>query len=105
MDFPENIFTHGSDNINEVCKHILAAQLKCIELHHWGTHAVLHDFAMFYMQAVRQMVDPMFEDKERPVDFIVVGPFEEDTKRVTGESKIYPFDPRPFLLVFLSYRL
>lgn len=40
------------------------------------------------MQAVRQMVDPMFEDKKRPVDFIVVGPFEEDTKRITGESLI-----------------
>lgn len=32
------------------------------------------------------MVHPMFEEKKRPVDFIVVGPFEEDTKRVTGKS-------------------
>ena len=26
----------------------------------------------------------MFEDKQRPVDFIVVGPFEEDEKKITG---------------------
>jgi hypothetical protein len=30
------------------------------------------------------MVEPMFEDKQRPVDFIVVGPFEEDEKKITG---------------------
>ena len=36
-------------------------------------------------QAVRQMVEPIKEDgPTRPIDFIVVGPIEDDHKRITG---------------------
>ena len=46
-----------------------------------------------HLQAVSQMVEPMFEDKNRPVDFIVVGPFEEDSKRVTGQCNLTNSSP------------
>ena len=37
------------------------------------------------LQAVQQMVQPMFDNRKKPVDFIMVGPFVDDTKRVTGQ--------------------
>ena len=36
------------------------------------------------MQAVRQMVEPMKEGPVRPIDFIVVGPIEDDNQKITG---------------------
>ena len=40
---------------------------------------------LIVIQAVGQMVGDMFAPKKKPADFIVVGPFTEDSKRVTGQ--------------------
>ena len=38
------------------------------------------------IQAVRQMVEPIKEEGPvRPIDFIVVGPIDEDHKRITSK--------------------
>ena len=41
---------------------------------------------LFVIQAVRQMVSQMKEEN-RPIDFIVVGPIEDDHKKITGWLK------------------